>query len=273
MIDPFVDAAWCRANRDAVTLADVRWYLDGRSGAAAYAAGHIPGALFVDLDTVLSEPHDDDRGGRHPLPTPERFAGGLAALGIADTDTVVAYDDLGGIVASRLVWLLRATGHQAALLDGGLDAWPAAEREQATPAPRPPARFTPVPWPAHRLAWIDEVATTTQILIDARDRGRFAGGPDSVDPRSGHIPGARSVPVGQHLEPSGRIAGRARLRATFAEAGIGERTPVISYCGSGVSACLNLLLLEHAGVGEGRLYPGSWSEWSRDDRRPIATGE
>ena len=273
MLEPFVDLSWCLANRAAITLADVRWYLDGRSGTEAYASGHIPGAVFVDLDTVLSEPHEDDRGGRHPLPTPERFADGLAALGIGDNDTVVAYDDLGGIVAARLVWLLRATGHTAAVLDGGLAAWPATELERGSPPPRPPARFTAVPWPVERLASIDEVAGGDHVVIDARDRERFAGGPDPVDPRSGHIPGARSVPVREHLEPGGRIAGRERLRETFARAGIGEGSPVISYCGSGVSACLNLLLLEHAGLVEGLLYPGSWSEWSRDDRRPVATGE
>jgi thiosulfate/3-mercaptopyruvate sulfurtransferase len=272
VLEPFVDVAWCLEHRDAITLADVRWYLDGRSGAAAYAAGHIPAAIFVDLDTVLSEPHADDRNGRHPLPTPERFADGLAALGISDHDTVVAYDDLGGIVASRLVWLLRASGHDAALLDGGLAAWPVAELERDAPKPRAPGRFTPVPWPAERLASIDELAAGGQVLIDARDRERFAGGPDPVDPRSGHIPGARSVPVREHLQPDGRIATRERLRETFAQAGIGEGTPVISYCGSGVSACLNLLALEHVGLAQGRLYPGSWSEWSRDPARPVATG-
>ena len=273
MLEPFVDISWCLANRTAITLADVRWYLDGRSGAAAYQAGHIPGAVFVDLDTVLSEPHEDDRGGRHPLPTPARFADGLGALGMGEHDMVVAYDDLGGIVAARLVWLLRATGHAAAVLDGGLAAWPAAELERGSPPPRPPARFAAVPWPAERLASIDELAGSDHVVIDARDRERFAGGPDPVDPRSGHIPGARSVPVREHLQADGRIASRERLRETFTRAGIGEGTPVISYCGSGVSACLNLLALEHAGLVEGRLYPGSWSEWSRDAKRPVATGE
>ena len=118
-----------------MVLADVRWYLDGRSGRAAYELGHIPGAVFVDLDTVLSEPHDDAGHGRHPMPTPERFADGLAQLGIGDGDTVVAYDDSGGITASRLVWLLRITGHDAALLDGGLQAWPQADLHRNYPRP------------------------------------------------------------------------------------------------------------------------------------------
>jgi thiosulfate/3-mercaptopyruvate sulfurtransferase len=271
VIEPFVDAAWLRQHRDEVVLTDVRWYLDGRSGRAAYEAGHIPGAIFVDLDTVLSEPHDDDSRGRHPMPTPERFADGLAQLGIGDGDTVIAYDDSGGIIASRLVWLLRITGHEAALLDGGLQAWPAEDLHPAYPRPRPPVTFTAVPWPAGRFADIDEAAATTDVLIDARDSGRFGGGPDAVDPRSGHIPGARNVPTREHLDGNGLIADADTLRATFAQAGIGPDTAVVSYCGSGVSACHNLLALERAGVTRTRLYPGSWSEWSRDPQRPIET--
>jgi thiosulfate/3-mercaptopyruvate sulfurtransferase len=271
VIAPFVDADWLRAHRSEVVLADVRWYMDGRSGLAAYEAGHIPGAVYVDLDTVLSEPHTDDSRGRHPVPSPERFATGLAELGIGDHDTVIAYDDAGGVIAARLVWLLRTIGHEAALLDGGLAAWPADDLHPDHPRPRPRASFTPVPWPPERFAGIDEVAATDERLIDARDRARFAGGPDPVDPRSGHIPGARSVPTREHLDNDARIASPAQLRATFAQAGIAPGTRVISYCGSGVTACHNLLALEHAGLGPGRLYSGSWSEWSRDPNRPIAT--
>ena len=273
VIAPFVDAGWLRLHREEVVLADVRFYLDGRSGRAAYEAGHIPGAVFVEMETVLSEPHGDDSGGRHPLPTAQRFADGLGALGIGDQDTVIAYDDAGGVIAARLVWLLRAIGHQAALLDGGLTAWPAEELHPDHPRARPPARFTAVDWPAELFADIDEVADTDQVLIDARDRERFGGGPDPVDPRSGHIPGARSVPTREHLDETSRIADPAQLRATFAQAGIRPGTAVISYCGSGVTACHNLLALEHAGLGPARLYPGSWSQWSRDPSRPIATGE
>jgi thiosulfate/3-mercaptopyruvate sulfurtransferase len=276
MIEPFVGVAWLREPRDEVVLADVRFYLDGRSGRAAYEAGHIPGAVFVEMETVLSEPHEDDSRGRHPLPTPERFAEGLGALGIGDKDTVIAYDDAGGVIAARLVWMLRAIGHDAALLDGGLAAWPTADLHPDYPRPRPPATFTAVPWPSQRLAGIDEVAATDAVLIDARDRGRFAGGvggTDSIDPRSGHIPGARNVPTREHLDAEARIASPEQLRATFAQAGIEPGTDVVSYCGSGVTACHNLLALERAGLGPGRLYPGSWSEWSRDSARPVATGE
>jgi len=273
VIDPFVSADWLRTRRSETIVADVRWYLDGRSGRAAYEAGHIPGAVFVDLDTVLSEPHEDDRGGRHPLATPERFAGGLAELGIGDEDTVIAYDDAGGVIAARLVWMLRAIGHDAALLDGGLAAWPAEDLHTGALRPRPPATFTPVPWPRELLISIDEVATTSSVLIDARNADRFAGGgPGPVDPRSGHIPGARSVPAREHLDAAGRIATPGRLRARFAQAGVTPDTTVVSYCGSGVTACHTLLAMEHAGLGPGRLFPGSWSQWSRDPDRPVEAG-
>ena len=275
-MDPFVDAEWLEAHLDDVVVADVRWYLDGRSGRAAYEAGHIPSAVIVDLDEVLSEHGSDASEGRHPLASPERFAAGLAALGIADTDTVIGYDDAGGVIAARLVWMLRVIGHQAAVLDGGIDEWP-GELESGSARPRRRATFTPVPWPADHLVSIDDVASSVSnsgpLLIDARDRSRFAGGPDPVDPRSGHIPGAVSVPTREHLGAGGRIRAPEELRRRFEAAGIGPQTPVISYCGSGVSACHNLLALERAGLGPGRLYPGSWSQWSRDPGRPIETGE
>jgi thiosulfate/3-mercaptopyruvate sulfurtransferase len=271
VIAPFVDTAWLTEHRDEVVLADVRFYLDGRSGRAAYEAGHIPGAVFVELETVLSEPHADDTRGRHPLASPEHFAGGLGELGIGDGDTVIAYDDAGGVIAARLVWMLRAIGHEAALLDGGIAAWPAEDLHPDYPRPRPPAQFTPVAWPSDRLAQIDELAATPDVLIDARDRGRFGGVPDPVDPRSGHIPGARNVPTREHLDADGCINRPEQLRESFAEAGIDYGTRVISYCGSGVTACHNLLALELAGLGPARLYPGSWSEWSRDPQRPIET--
>jgi thiosulfate/3-mercaptopyruvate sulfurtransferase len=268
---PFVSTDWLNEHRDEVVLIDVRWYLDGRPGRPAYEAGHIPGAVFLELDEVLSAPHDDDSQGRHPLPTPERFASGLEALGIGDDDAVVAYDDAGGVIAARLVWMLRAIGHDAALLDGGLRTWPTTDLHTDSPRPRPPASFTAKPWPEQLLVTIDDVAATQDVLIDARDRGRFAGGPDPLDPRSGHIPGAKNVPTREHLDPQGQIASPEELRRTFAAAGIGPGTPVISYCGSGVTACHNLLALEHAGLGPARLFPGSWSQWSRDPDRPIGT--
>ena len=266
MIAPVVDLAWVK--HENVVLADVRSYLDGRSGRAAYDAGHPPGAVFVDLDEHLSQ-HADPSRGRHPLPEPEDFARAMAALGIGDDDVVVAYDDAGGVMAARLVWMLRATGHDAALLDGGLQAWDGPLEMQSTP--RPAAEFTARPWPAERLASIDDAADAANVVIDARQRERYLGASDTLDPRFGHIPGARSLPCRENLDADGRFLPVEQLRAKLADVGITGSEPVVSYCGSGVTACHNLLAIEHAGLGEGRLFPGSWSQWSRDPSRPIET--
>lgn len=270
MIPPFVDIAWLRRHRDEVVLVDVRWYLDGRSGRAAFQDGHLPGARFVELGEVLSGPPSEAEG-RHPLPSPARFAASLARSGIGERDTVIGYDDAGGAIAARLVWMLRAVGQPAALLDGGLAAW-SGELETGVPRKPAPANMSVRAWPEHLLATIDEVAEAEEVLIDARDAARFAGGPDPVDPRSGHIPGARSLPATGNLTAAGRMRSPDQLRHRFAAAGVDGRRPVISYCGSGVSACLNLLALEQAGLPSGRLYPGSWSQWSRDPKRPVQTG-
>jgi thiosulfate/3-mercaptopyruvate sulfurtransferase len=266
---PFVDAGWLADHRDEVVVCDVRWYLDRRSGRAAYDVGHLPDAVFVDLDADLSAKGDDGRG-RHPLPSPEAFAAAMSAHGIGDADAVVAYDDDGGAIAARLVWMLRATGHDAALLDGGIGEWPGPLETQ--PVRRDPAAFTARPWPAERLAGIDEVARTGDVVVDGRSAERYAGAPDDLDPRFGHIPGARSLPTREHLAADGRLLGEDALRARFAAVGIGPGARVVSYCGSGVTACHNLLVLEQAGLGPGRLFPGSWSQWSRDPERPVATG-
>ncbi len=272
MIDPFISIDWLRSHLDSVVLADCRWYLDGRSGRDAYDAGHIPGAVFVDLDTALTRHADPAEAGRHPLAEPADFAAAMGALGIGDDDTVIAYDDAGGVIAARLVWMLRATGHKAALLDGGLDAW---DGELATaPAVLAPTSFTTREWPADRLVSIEEVANISarpvdgQILIDARQRERYLGEPDGVDPRAGHIPGALSVPCRENLDEVGRVLPLAELRARF---GVDDAAEVVSYCGSGVTACHNLLAMEQAGLGRGRLFPGSWSQWSRDPARAAET--
>lgn len=270
VIDPVVDVSWVRRHVDDVVIADARWYLDGRSGRAAYDAGHVPGAVFVDLDEDLAA-HGSPEAGRHPLPEPAAFAERMGALGIGDGDTVVAYDDAGGVIAARLVWMLRATGHPAALLDGGLAAWD-GPLETAT-AVRPPRSFTARAWPADRLASIEDAADSDNLRIDARPRERYRGEPDPVDPRSGHIPGARSLPCREHLDDTGRLLGTDELRRRLADAGVDGARPVVAYCGSGVTACHNLLVIEHAGLGTGRLYPGSWSQWSQDPARPVATGD
>ncbi|MGH9073293.1 MAG: sulfurtransferase [Acidimicrobiales bacterium] len=297
-------AGWLDSHRGEVVVADVRWYLDGRSGAEAFAGGHLPGAVFVDLDTVLCGPPSRAHG-RHPLPGPASFAAALGALGIAGGDVVVAYDDAGGTVAGRLVWMLRALGQPAALLDGGIQAWTGQLSRGPEQAPEPaacPAR----PWPAHRLATLEDVATWTggrseaggggeatggvvttggvvatgggeaggrSVLVDARAPERYRGDVEPVDPRAGHVPGALSVPAVDHLDPATeRFRQPEALRARFSEAGIGPGDDVIVYCGSGVTACQGLLALEAAGLGPGRLWPGSWSQWSADPVRAVATG-
>jgi thiosulfate/3-mercaptopyruvate sulfurtransferase len=264
MITPFVDPRWLAEHRAEVVLADVRWYLDGRSGRAEYEAGHLPGAVFVDLDRSLAAPATPELG-RHPLPEPKVFARGMGEAGIGDDSTVVAYDDAGGVVAARLVWLLRALGVEAALLDGGMTG----HELETGPVDVAPSHFTSRPWPADRLAGIDEL--DTGVLVDARDRNRFRGEFEPVDPRAGHIPGARNLPASEMLDRDGRLLPPDALRAQLARAGVSEGTEVIASCGSGVTACHTLLVLEALGLPPGRLFPGSYSQWSHTDR-PVATG-
>lgn len=270
---PVVSGAWLAENVDRVVVADVRWYLDGRSGRAAYEAGHIPSAVFLDLDEALSAP-PSTRGGRHPLPAPEAFAAALADVGIGDGIPVVAYDDAGGMIAGRLWWMLRSLGEPVAVLNGGLAAWPEALSTDA--AEVAPARFTPRPWPAALFAGIEEVDELRRadrtVVIDARSSERYQGEPNAVDPRFGHIPGAVSAPCGANLAADGTLKSPALLRATYAGLGIDGDTDVVAYCGSGVSANLDLLALEVAGLGPGRLFVGSWSAWGADAERPVATG-
>jgi thiosulfate/3-mercaptopyruvate sulfurtransferase len=269
MVPPIVDVRWWQA-RGAVVTADVRYYLDGRSAREAYDRGHIPGAVFVDMERWLST-HGEPQEGRHPLPSPERFAERMSRAGIGDADTVVAYDDAGGTTAARLVWMLRALGREAALLDGGLAAYDGPlETEEAV---RAAADFTVRPWPAERLASIDDAAGAGgAVVLDARDGARYRGEVEPVDPQAGHIPGALSLPCREHLDGHGRFLPAEVLRARFTAVGVGPETDVVSYCGSGVTACHNLLALEHAGLGAGRLYPGSWSAWSSTPGRAVATG-
>ncbi len=266
MIPPVVDAAWLQDHPHAV-IADVRWYLDGRSARQVYESGHIPGAVFVDLDRDLAAP-PSPAAGRHPLPAPQEFAAAMGRLGIATGATVVAYDDAGGATAARLVWMLRVLGSEAALLDGGLAAYRGA-LEAGTVEPAP-ARFAVRDWPDGVLAGIEEASDPANVVIDARDPARYRGEQEPVDPRAGHIPGALNIPSRSNLGPDGRFLPAGELRERFVAAGAGPG--VISYCGSGVTACHNLLALEHAGLGPGRLYPGSWSQYSSDPSRPAEVG-
>jgi thiosulfate/3-mercaptopyruvate sulfurtransferase len=269
-----VDAAWLGAHRDDVVLADVRWYLDGRSGRAAYEAGHLPGARFVDLDADLSAPVKGGPAGRHPLPEPDAFAAAMGRVGIGDGTTVIAYDDSGGGTAGRLVWMLRALGQPAALLDGGLASMP--DELEAGPTPSvTPASFTARGWPADALVTADELTAHIAaggIALDARSAERFRGENEVVDPRAGHIPGAASAPWTAALDGSGRFRSGADLRDHFGALGAGPDAAVVCYCGSGVSACADILAVEAAGLPRPRLFVASWSGWSADPDRPVAVG-
>lgn len=259
-----------------LAVVDVRWYLDGRDGHAAYLDGHLPGAVWADVDTDLSsEPTSE--GGRHPLPTPEAFAGALGRLGIGDATEVVAYDDAGGSIAARLVWMLRALGSPASVLDGGIQGWDGPL--ETGEVRREPRTRTAIPWPADRIATTEELKDLKarpygRLLLDARARGRYTGEePAPVDARAGHIPGARSAEWQRNLGPDGRFVSPERLRERFATLGVEGAESVTAYCGSGVTACHDLIALEHAGFTGARLYPGSWSAWGADASLPVETGD
>jgi thiosulfate/3-mercaptopyruvate sulfurtransferase len=270
---PVVTVEWLSShlNTPDLVIADVRWYLDGRSGRDAYDGGHLPGAVFVDLDHDLADPPRQP-GGRHPLPSPQRFAAAMGALGIGDDVAVVAYDDSGGITAARLWWMLHVLDRPAAVLDGGLAAWTGPlSTEPTTPAP---AVMTPRPWPAARVFDADAVAGAVSagaVLLDARDPNRFAGQENAIDPRFGHIPGAQSAWCRDNLAADATLLDPADLAARFSALGALDADQVITYCGSGVSACHNLLALHVAGRDDAALYVGSWSEWGADPSRPLAT--
>lgn len=261
--------AWLAEHRDDVVLVDVRRDVSGLTAAAAYEQGHLPGAVFVDLERWLAGP-PSPRDGRHPLPTPAVFAEGMARVGIGDGDAVVAYDDASGVVAARLVWMLRATGQEAAVLDGALsDGHPSLERGATTPRPR--AQFRARPWPP--IASLDHAVDPAHVVLDARPRGRYLGTPDPLDPSPGHLPGARNVPCLENVDQHGHLLPDEVLRARLQQAGVTAEATVVSTCGSGVTACHTLLVMEHLGLAAGLLYPGSWSQYASDPDRPVSLGE
>lgn len=269
-ISPFVSWAWCEKNRGRIILADCRWYLDGSSGRDAYSVGHLPAAVFIDLDHWLSGPASHGAG-RNPLPEPEVFAQGMRDAGISDDDVVVAYDDAGGVIAARLVWMLRSTGHRAAVLDGGMAAYP-GPLDLGEPQ-RQQSGFSAAPWPPSRLASLADTVSGSHRIVDARNRDRYLGWQDPVDPRPGHIPGAVNVPCRGHLDASGALLPKAALRGNFERAGILSGEGTVHYCGSGVTACHNLLVLEHLGMGRGRLFVGGWSQYGHALDLPVAVGQ
>ncbi len=268
---PFLSPRQLRERLDEVRVVDCRWSLDGSEGREQYRQGHLPGAVFVDLDAELAAP-PSPAAGRHPLPDPEDFAAAMSRAGIGDGDTVVAYDTAGGAIAARLAWMLRVLDHPAAVLDGGMDAWDGPlESGEVTPAP---ADFTARPWPAEAIAEADDVAATVAaggVVVDARAAERYRGEVEPVDPRPGHVPGAVNVPFAGNLA-EGRLRPDVELRQRFLDAGVAPDRDVVVYCGSGVTACHDVLAMELAGLSRPRLFVGSWSAWSSDPDRPAATG-
>ena len=247
---------------------------DPEAGRRAYAQSHIPGARFAHLDKDLSSPKTG-RNGRHPLPNPERFCARLAALGVSNDTQVVAYDASGGCYAARLWWMLRWVGHdQAAVLDGGWDAWLKANQAVTSDLPKiKPGNFRGDV--RERTANADEIlgaiGQPRMRLIDARSADRFRGENETLDPVAGHIPGARNRFFKLNLAPDGCFRQASELRGEFM-ALLEDSAPadVVHQCGSGVTACHNLLAMEIAGLSGSRLYPGSWSEWCSDPARPVA---
>jgi len=280
-VNPLVSTDWLAEHLDdpELRVADVRWYLDpSRRGRDEYAAGHIPGAVFLDVEADLSAP-GGGRGsprGRHPWPSEEQVSRVMSAAGIGPGVRVVAYDDQAGAMAARLWYLLHAHGHEdVAVLDGGIVKWIAEGRalQKAVPPPRT-ARFMARLRPGS--VWTkQDVATRAagRLVLAARAAERYRGDTEPIDARAGHVPGAKSAPFAGNLTKGGVpvFLPPAALRQRYAALGA-EKEPPIVYCGSGVTACHDLLALRLAGL-DGALYAGSWSEWSADPEMPVATGE
>ncbi|WP_165989823.1 sulfurtransferase [Streptomyces sp. YIM 98790] len=250
-------------------LLDVRWQLGGPPGGPEYAAGHLRGAVYIDLETVLAGPPGP--GGRHPLPDPEVFGAAMRRAGVRHDRPVVVYDGGQGWGAARAWWLLRWAGHRdVRVLDGGLAAWTGG---LTTEVPEPaPGDFRPAPG-AMPLLGAEDAAKLARggLLLDARAAERYRGEVEPIDPVGGHIPGAVSAPTTGNTGPDGRFRPAAELARRFAELGAGPGTAVGVYCGSGVSAAHQVLALAVAGI-DAALYAGSWSEWCADPARPVATG-
>jgi thiosulfate/3-mercaptopyruvate sulfurtransferase len=248
-----------------------------QKGLQDYLGGHIPGAFHANLDTDLAAAITP-QSGRHPLPDAAAFAEFLSRTGWDSSKLLVAYDGCTNAMAARLWWLMEYFGQPAALLDGGLTAWVKA----GLPLHRGAVEVQPAAPPAliaqaHRVVSVTEVFDSLDgnglTLVDARSPDRYAGETEPLDSRAGHIPGAINRPLGLNLDEHGHFKPAAQLRAEFA-AQLGNRQPetVVHYCGSGVTACHNYFAMQVAGLGATRVYPGSWSEWVREDSRPVETG-
>ena len=275
-MNPLIDVPGLEARLAAgrrTVLLDVRWALGDPHGHDHYLAGHLPGAVFVDLATELADPAVPDRG-RHPLPSRARFQESARRWGLRNGDVVVAYDDSANMAAARVWWMLRDAGlAEVYLLDGGLGAWRAA----GLPLEAGPVHPVPgdVELGSGQMPVIDGGAAATWpqggLLLDARAGERYRGEVEPVDPRAGHIPGAVSAPTAANVDGSGRFLPPAELRRRFESLGVQDSRPAAVYCGSGVTAAHEVAALELAGFSAA-LYPGSFSEWSNRPELPVAAG-
>jgi len=279
---PLIDAddLHARLSEPGLRIADVRWYL-GRpnEGRAAFDRGHLPGAIFVDLEMDLAQPDGFGAPGRHPLPSVTAFAVRLGELGFSSGSSIVAYDDAGGTIAARLWWMLDALGHaDVRVLDGGIEAWIAAGYELTTETQQiPPATYRR-PGDPRRAEWprvIDRgplaAAPDAFTVLDARAPERYRGEVEPVDPQAGHIPGALNAPTAGNLDSSRKLRNSDQLREIYEGfRGDGERPTVVS-CGSGVTACHDALAMRVAGLPDPILYVGSFSDWSRSGM-PVVAG-
>ncbi|WP_314425686.1 sulfurtransferase [uncultured Microbacterium sp.] len=258
---------------DSVRVIDVRWRLDRPDGHGEYLAGHVPGAVYVPLDTELST-HGDPSEGRHPLPSTQTLQDAARRWGVGQGDVVIAYDDSRGLSASRAWWLLRQGGVDVRVLDGGISAWRAAGLPVETDDVRPEPGDVVLDEIGADAISIDEAGAfpASGILLDVRAAERYRGESEPLDPVAGHIPGAVNLPMAAHLDSEGMLLDTHTLRASFAGVGVTDGTPVAAYCGSGVTAAHTALVLDEIGI-RAKVFPGSWSQWSNTPGRPVAVGE
>ncbi|WP_405588886.1 sulfurtransferase [Streptomyces sp. NBC_01190] len=272
-MEPIISAAELAEIVGRTAMLDVRYRMGGPPGPDEYAKGHLPGARYVDLDAELAAP--PGARGRHPLPDPADFTAAMRRAGVDQDRDVVVYDDWNGWGSARAWWLLRWAGHRRVrVLDGGLAAWTAAGQPLSTEEPAPgEGDFTASPG-AMPLLDADRAAELARrgVLLDARAPERYRGETEPIDPVAGHIPGAVNAPTTDNVAPDGRFRPAADLAARFTALGADPAAEVGVYCGSGVSAAHEVLALATAGV-PAALYVGSWSEWTTDPTRPVATGD
>lgn len=261
------------ASDEAPRLLDVRWSLAVPDGRPVYAAEHLPGAIYVDMNADLAA-HASPSDGRHPLPTQGSLERAARAWGLEEGESVVVYDDAAGMAAARAWWLLRHAGvTDVRILDGGLAAWRAAGSPLESGNVEPHPSDIELSWGHMPVIDADEAADfpSQGVLLDARAGERYRGESEPIDPRAGHIPGAVSAPTADNLGEGGVFLAADALRERFVALGADGSRPVAAYCGSGVTAAHQIAALAHAGIGAA-LYPGSWSQWSNDPERRAATG-